>query len=114
MSRSDDLKKQVNELWKQAIDQLEEVKEVIARSTTRFEADLQRLRLERDKLLKLLGEQTYRLANQGKFPVPVIVKNTVDRLNEVIDAIVSAHGKRPAKKKKTGTKKVSRKKSSGA
>src|SRR5689334_3476100 len=91
------LKKQVNQLWKQAVDQLEEVKVVL---TDRFEGDLVRLREERDKLLRQLGEQTYKLANQGTLPVPAIIKRTVDRLNEVIDSIVSAQkqARKPAKK----------------
>lgn len=117
-ARSEEFRKQVNELWKQANDQLEEVKDSVLRSTERFEADIHRLRIERDKLLKLLkrlGEQTYRLANEGKLPVPAIVRRTVDRLNEVIDGMLAqqAGGSKPAArraaKKKTSAKKVSRK-----
>jgi hypothetical protein len=111
MASSDEFKKQVNELFKHAIDQLEEVKEVIVRSTGRFEADLLRLRDERDKLLRRLGEQTYRLANEGKLPVPAFVKATVDRLNEIIDHLLAqqsrANGK--AGKKKAGKKRTSKK-----
>jgi hypothetical protein len=107
-----EIRKQVNELWKQAVDQFEEVKEVL---TGRLEVDLVRLRGERDRLLKTLGEQTYKLANQGKLPVPAIVKKTVDRLNEVINGLVNAQKGGAAKKsggggakkaaKKTGTRK---------
>lgn len=96
---ADDLRKQFNDLWKQAIDQLEDVKEAIVRSTDRFEVDLQRLRIERDRLLKTLGEQTYKLANQGKVPLPRVVKRTVDRLNDVIDRMVVGQAKKKTKKK---------------
>jgi hypothetical protein len=105
-----EVRKQVNELWKQAVDQLEAVKEVLQ---GRLEEDLVRLRTERDKLLKTLGEQTYRLANQGKLPVPTVVKRTVERLNSVIDGIVNAQrGARKTKKtgKKTAPRKSSKKK----
>src|SRR5689334_235070 len=96
-----ELRKQVNQLWKQAVDQLEEVKEVLS---GRLEEDMVRLRQERDRLLRVLGEQTYRLANQGKLPLPAIIKRTVDRLNEVIDGIVNAQKtvRRPVPRKKAG------------
>ena len=105
-TRSDEFRRQVNELWKNAVDQLEEVKDVIVRSTGRFEADLQRLRHERDRLLKRLGEQTYKLANQGKLPMPAFVKSTVERLNDVVQSLVA----RQNGKKRTTTKKTTRKK----
>src|SRR5689334_14313824 len=90
--RSDDIRKQVNELWQEALKQLEEVKDVIVRSTDRLEADLQRLRSERDRLLKRLGEQTHKLASEGRLPMPAFLKVTIDRLNEVIDKIVAKQG----------------------
>ena len=43
MVRSEEFKRQVNDLFKQAIGQLEDVKNVIVRSTNRFEADVLRL-----------------------------------------------------------------------
>ena len=92
MKQSEEFRKQVNELWKQAVDQLEEVKDSLTRSAGRFETDRIRLRSERDRLLKRLGEQTYRLANQGKFPVPALVRRTVDRLNHVIEGLVAEEG----------------------
>lgn len=89
---SDDFRRQVNELWKQALDQLEEVKDAIVRSTGRFEVEAQRLRQERDRLLRRLGEQTHKLAQEGKLPMPAFVKSTVDRLNEVLDHLVAKEG----------------------
>jgi hypothetical protein len=104
-----ELRKQVNQLWKQAVDQLEEVKEVL---TGRLEEDLVRLRQERDRLLKTLGEQTYRLANQGKLPMPALIKRTVERLNAVLEGMMTVQrggngARKPAKKaaKKAAPKK---------
>lgn len=103
-SRSDEFRKHVNDLWRQAKDQLDEVRDVVLKSRDRIEADLHRLRGERDKLLIKLGEQTYRLINQGDFPVPAIIKQTAQRLNLVIDRIVK-HEKKPRKKRSSGRKK---------
>lgn len=108
--RSDDFRKQVNEIWKHAIDQLEDVKNAVMRAQDRIEADLHKLRLERDNLLKKLGEQTYKLANQGKVPMPSVVKQTVDRLNEVIDSMVKKQRRRNKKKKKKKVKKKTKRK----
>ena len=109
MVKRDDFRKQINEVWKQAMSQLEDVKKTVLKSTDRVEAELERLRLERDKLLKKLGEQTYKLANQGKVPLPGLVKQTVERLNDVIDSMVKKkrkkRAKKKAKKKKTSKKK---------
>lgn len=128
--RSEELKKQVNVLWKQAVGQLDDVRSAVMRQTGRFEADVQRLRGERDRLLTQLGAQTYRLANQGKVPLPAIVKTTVERLNDVLGRMVAhearqdgakaqaAHGgaAAPAKKARkstgrSGTKKTGKRSS---
>jgi len=111
VTRSDDFRNQVNDLWKQAIDQLEDVKNVVMRAQDRIETDIHKLRLERDNLLKKLGEQTYKLANQGKVPMPGVVKQTVERLNEVIDNMVEKQKRKKKKsKKKTSKKKKTKKK----
>jgi hypothetical protein len=130
-TRRDEFRRQINDVWKHAIgqledvkeavlrstDRLEDVKEVVARGSDRVENELGRLRQERDKLLKKLGEQTYKLANQGSLPVPSLVKQTVDRLNEVIDKMVEKGAKESPKtrrkkttKKDTGKKRTSTRK----
>ena len=101
VSRQDEIRKQMNEVWKQTVDQLEMVKRALLHSADRFEADLRRLRVERDRVLKQLGEQTHRMANQGKLPMPTWVKETVDRLNSVIDSVVKKKG---PKSKRSGKK----------
>ncbi|MCK5689822.1 hypothetical protein KAI87_11160, partial [Myxococcota bacterium] len=90
MTGPDEFRKQVNELWKNAVDQLEEVKDIVLKSSNKFEADIQRLKIERDRLLKKLGEQTHKLAGQGQVPLPARVRTTIDRLNEVIESLVKA------------------------
>ncbi len=112
---ADDVRNQLNELWNQAIDQLEEVKDAFGRSRDRIDEEMLRLRGERDNLLKKLGEQTHRLANDGRMPVPSMVKRTVDRLNDVIDNMTKTAKKKKKTKKKTrrkakGTKKTAKKK----
>ena len=87
-TRSGDVRRYVNELWDQALDQLEDAREAIIRSRDRLEADVHRLKLERDKLLTKLGQQTLKLSNQGRLPVPRVVQKTVDKLNHVINKIV--------------------------
>jgi hypothetical protein len=121
MANTTPIRNQVNELWQQAVDQLEEVKETLLQSRSklehRFEADVIRLKRERERLLKMLGEQTYKLANQGKLPLPGVVKRTIDRLNKVIDRMIEKEkrggGKRSPKgtgaKKKTAKKKTAKK-----
>lgn len=122
MAKRAALKQQVGALWRQAVDQLDDVRKVVKRRSGRLEADVARLKMERDKLLALLGEQTQKLANQDKITLPPIVKRTVDRLNEVVSAMAPTNGHTngyhtdeetpaPAKKKSTrrsGTKKSTR------
>ena len=97
-TRTEDFRRQVNELWHEAVTQLDEVRKAVG---GRIEAETLRLRRERDDLLKRLGEQTYRLANDGSLPVPAIIKRTVERLNDVIAGLVKKGGgakkRRPAK-----------------
>lgn len=104
-SRSDDLMKRVNDLWRQAVTQLEDVRDILSeRLEGRIESDSQKLKLERDRLLLRLGEETYKLANQGRLPMPSIVRRQVDKLNDVIDRLVEtesaeAEAQKPAAQK---------------
>ena len=101
--KSDELRKVVNDLLQQASEQLDEVRELMTRSRDRFEADFHRLKLERDKLLQRLGEQTLKLSNQGQMKhLPAVVRRTVDRLNEILESLGNIQSnktnKAPAKK----------------
>ncbi len=114
VSRPEEFRKQMNQVWQQAADQLEVVKKALMRSADRFEADLRRLRGERDKVLKRLGLETRRLANQAKVPMPSWVKDGVDRLNVAIDSVVKKSGprsrgsKKPRARKAKATKRAAR------
>lgn len=109
-TRADEIKKQVNVLWKQAVGQLEDVKEAVLKQTDRFDAEIHWLKTERDRLLKLLGEQTHKLATQGKLPMPGLVKSTVDRIDEVVARLVAKQGNGKARRKKAAGKKAARRK----
>jgi hypothetical protein len=115
----EDIRKQANQLWKQAIGQLEEVKEIFQQNRKRLEPDIQKLRGEKDKLLKKLGEHTYKLSQRDNVQMNAVARRTVDRLNEVINKLSKQEesakpaGKSTAKKattKKTATKKKTTKK----
>ncbi|MDP7038055.1 MAG: hypothetical protein QGI45_02775 [Myxococcota bacterium] len=122
--KTQEFKKQFNELWKQTITQLDDIKDVVLRSTDKlekFDLEMERLRLERDKLLKSLGEQTLRWLEQSKdLPIPPMVRRTLNRLNVVAEGLTEkskkakkAKTKAPAKKKaakKPATKKAPAKK----
>ncbi len=132
MAKRAAIKAQVGALFRQAVDQLDDVKNVVRRKGDRFEADIKRLIGERDRLLTLLGEQTYKLANQGKIPLPSFVQRTVEALNEVVMTLAPAteskhtssraHGhadvetnsSAAAPKKRTPAKKARSKKSRGS
>ena len=104
VSRPEELRKQVNEIWKQTVDQLEHLKKTLLHSADRFEADIDRLRRERDRVLKQLSQNTHRLANQAKVPMPAWVKEAVDKLNGAIDKVVEK-SPNSKKKKRTNTSK---------
>lgn len=132
MAKRAAIKAQVGALLRQAVDQLDDVKNVVRRKGDRFEADIKRLMSERGRLLTLLGEQTYKLANQGKVPLPSFVQRTVEALNEVVKTLAPAteskhtstaaeahadvemNGSSPAPKKRTPAKKARSKKSRGS
>ncbi len=88
MARRAALKEQVGALWRQAVDQLDDVRQVVRKRG--FEPDVAWLKAERDRLLAVLGEQTYKLANQGLVPLPAFVKRTVDHLNEILTTLAPA------------------------
>ena len=85
------LKNRVGKFWKGAVAQIEGVrsqveKTVRARGAT-LGKELDRLRDERDRLLSKLGEQTLTWVNKSPVPMPAVVKQTVTRLNAVVDSL---------------------------
>ena len=77
----------LNQAGEQANQQLNDVRGIVTRSKDRFEADLHKLRQERDKMFQKLGEQTLKLSNEGKLTVPQVVRRTVDRINTILDKL---------------------------
>ena len=114
--KTQEFKKQFNDLWKQTMGQLDDIKDVVLRSTDKlekFDLEIERLRLERDKLLKKLGEQTLRWLDHSKdLRIPSVVRRTLERLNEVAEGLTEKSQKakkKSATKKKTVKKKTSKK-----
>ena len=77
----------LNQAGEQANQQLNDVRGIVTRSKDRFEADLHKLRQERDKMFQKLGEQTLKLSNEGKINVPQVIRRTVDRINTILDKL---------------------------
>ena len=85
------LKNRVGKFWKGAVAQIEGVRSQVEKSVRARGAtlgkELDRLRDERDRLLSKLGEQTLTWVNKSPVPMPAVVKQTVTRLNAVVDSL---------------------------
>ena len=110
MVPTNDIKKYANDMWQQAIDQLDEARAALVRSRDRIETDVHKVRQERNRLLQKLGEHVLKLTNQGNLPLPKRVRKLVDQLNDLLDGIV-AKEQAPAKPaaKPAAAKKVAKK-----
>ena len=93
--KSDELRNQASSMWHRAIEQIDDVRDTLLSTRELFAPEIERLKRERDNLLRKLGEQTLRMTNQGLVPVPDVVRRTVDMLNDTIDSIVE-HESNPA------------------
>ena len=100
MAPADEMKRYANDLWQQAIDQIDEARDSLLKSRDRFEADMHRVRQERDRLLIKLGEQTLKLTRQDQLKLPKAVQQTIDRLNQLLDELID----RPRRRQKPKTK----------
>lgn len=82
-------------LWKGAVAQIEGVRDQVEKTVKasgqnarhQFEKEFDRLRIERDRLLVTLGEQTLTWVNKSPVELPSVLKKTVTRLNEVVDSL---------------------------
>ena len=82
MAPKDDMKRYANDLWQQAIDQIDDARDSLLKSRDRFEADMHRVRQERDRLLIKLGEQTLKLTRQDQLKLPkAIQKPSTDSIS---------------------------------
>ncbi len=109
-TKREDISAQALELWKKTLAQLDEISKSLKMSSVvgRLKADSLRLIQERDKLLKRLGEETYKLIDKNKIKVPDPLKRLYDRIRVQADKLI---GSRKAKKtpKKKGARKVTKK-----
>jgi hypothetical protein len=80
-----DLRKELNSLWKSTIDQFDEIKNVIVRSSGAGKAKLDAtfLKRQRDKLLAELGARLMELADAGEITLPEEVQGTAGRVREL-------------------------------
>lgn len=83
--RGPDLRKELNSLWKSTIDQFDELKDVVVRSSNAGKAKLDAtfLKRQRDKLLAEIGERLLEVATESGTPLPEDVEKKVQRLEEL-------------------------------
>ncbi len=89
---SDRMRGQLNEMWKNAMDGLEDLREVVLKASqnAKVRLDATFLRRERDRLYQQLGEETYALAETGKLKVPAELRDTVDRIHAIVEQVAAA------------------------
>ena len=88
----DRMRGQLNEMWKNAMDGLEDLREVVLKASqnAKVRLDATFLRRERDRLYQQLGEETYALAETGKLKVPAELRDTVDRIHAIVEQVAAA------------------------
>lgn len=84
-----DLRKELNQLWRTTLDQFDEIKNAIVRSSTAGKAKLDAtfLRRQRDKLLSELGARVLDAARDGEITLPEKLASTAQRVQEIEEQI---------------------------
>ena len=84
-----DLRKDLNQLWKSTIDQFDELKDVVVRSGSAGKAKLDSTfqKRQREKLLAEIGERLLQAASDGAFTLPDDVASKVESLSKLDDEI---------------------------
>lgn len=84
-----DLRKDLNQLWKSTIDQFDELKDVVVRSGSAGKAKLDSTfqKRQREKLLAEIGERLLQAAADGGFTLPDDVASKVESLSKLDDEI---------------------------
>lgn len=122
-----EVRKQMLELWGKTIGQLEEISKGLMSTTglEKLKFDQARLVEERDRLLKRLGEEVFRLLEAGALVVPAPVLPIYQRLKKVFEklldkqpagrakAVEASQAVRKTARKKPAAKKPARKKAVG-
>lgn len=83
--RPDDLRRQLETLWRVAKDGLDSMREVVVRSSQsgRLRLDVALLQRERQQLLVELGERACRFIGRGGGPVPEAMRDLFDRIQDI-------------------------------
>lgn len=95
------IRKQAIDLWKKTVSQLDEISKTLMKTSRleKLKIDRARLLADRDKLLKRMGEETYKLIEQGRLKVPKPLLDLYNRVSKLLDRIIPEKMK-PAKKPK--------------
>jgi hypothetical protein len=118
------IRKQAIDLWKKTVSQLDEISKTLMKTSRleKLKIDRAKLLADRDKLLKRLGQETYKLIEQGRLKVPKPLKELYNRISKLLDRIIPEKMKpvkkkpkkkaapKPAAKKKPAKKKATKKK----
>jgi hypothetical protein len=104
----DEIRKQVLDYWKKTVNQIEDLYKKVLESSglNKIKLDKANLLMERDRLIKRLGEETYHLIEQRKIMVPKPVQSIYVKIRTVMDRLIIQGGKKPAKKAVRGKKKA--------
>jgi hypothetical protein len=84
-----DIKDDLNSLWKSTLDQFDEIKDAIVRSSTAGKAklDVAMLERQRDKLLMELGRAYLAAAEAGEVSLPEKLVATLERIQDLDEQI---------------------------
>ncbi|MFW5878368.1 MAG: hypothetical protein ACOCVR_00980 [Myxococcota bacterium] len=79
------MKRQFGDIWKQTMEQLEDLRDVVVKAsqTARTRLDATFLRRERDRLYQQLGEDTFVLIETGKLKAPPALRDLLDRIHAI-------------------------------
>lgn len=80
-----DMRKELNQIWQSTIDQFDEIKDAIVKSSQAGKAKLDAafLKRQRERLLAQLGEEVLRGVADGTATVPPSSEETVKRIEEL-------------------------------
>lgn len=80
-----DVRKELNQIWQSTIDQFDEIKDAIVKSSQAGKAKLDAafLKRQRERLFAQLGEDVLRAADEQGFALPASTEETVKRLREL-------------------------------
>lgn len=109
MSRKDEVAQQIVELWSRTSSQIEDMAKSLKLGSVvdRLRSDHARLIAERDRLLRKLGEETYKLIEKKTIDAPKPLQELAKRLQTVAKKLLvrkAAGGGRNKSGKKTSAK----------